>query len=213
MKGTNLTAMDNGNIFSFAKMAATKRKSSSDGDTFVPVHGYRAMISTLLWKTQGNRTFDDDFRLICDESLGVIGGCAMFSVQFNGAEDRSISIFNYQPGTTPSYNNSMYYPSVFEFIVKNPPVQLIENYYDCVYSPFKAFYLSAGVTASNTTLAVGVFMVLHMYSTVFFYRYICGYKHVEFKPMHLRIKKHKEKTRELFVERMMDNIREGKPVS
>lgn len=211
LKGTNLTSYDNGLIFAFAKMAATKRSALPwSGDAYVPGQGYRAMISALLWKTQNNKTtFADDFKLLCDPSTtGVAGGCAMFSIQFNGAADRTMSIFNLQPGgNTPAFNNSIFHPAVFDHIARYPPSQLIEKYYDCVYTPFKAFYLSAGVAISNTQVAVAIFMLVYMYVLVFFYRYVRGANDVEFKPMKLRVKRHHERLRESVVEKLIENLR------
>lgn len=102
------TTIDNGKIFAFAEKAVLARNvtptnSAIDGDLFVSSHGYAAMISTLLHYS--NQTFEKDFDLICSDDTSTPKGCAIFSVQFHGKDDRSISKFDFQVSTDTKYMN------------------------------------------------------------------------------------------------------------
>ena len=85
----------------FIQVAAAQlhSKNSVNGDVFVSNNAYYAMVDTLIGiSTDKSRSYKLDFNNLCSPSVGagVQAGCAMFAVNFNGGNDRSISDYFYQ---------------------------------------------------------------------------------------------------------------------
>lgn len=104
---TDGVSFDNGKIFAFAKNAAKKRLTSTvDGDIYVPIVGYDAIISTLLYPDEErNRTYAKDFNELCPENA-TYAGCAMFAMEFYGGDDKTVSRYSYQVSLSPYYQVS-----------------------------------------------------------------------------------------------------------
>lgn len=73
---------------------------SQYGDIIAQYTSFDAMFSALYgtprFVRHKNSTFSDLFSSICSEKNGVEEGCAVFSVNFYGGKDRTISKYEYQ---------------------------------------------------------------------------------------------------------------------
>ena len=62
--------------------------------------------------------------------------------------------------------NSLYQPSAMAKFAKNPPVPLVERYYQCVMKPYDAFFNALGLSLGNAEVycaaAFGVVMAALM---------------------------------------------------
>lgn len=86
---------DNGKIFKLAKYFA-RRVAEDSYDTISQDKSYKAMTSSIYYYS--NNTYADDFTQLCSHSVdsSIPEGCAMFAVEFYGADDRTLSIYDYE---------------------------------------------------------------------------------------------------------------------
>jgi len=162
---TDCSTIDNGQIFAIGQYAAKKISLNISNDIFIPTIAYNATKASLY-----GGDFGESFAELCSGKVDVSipAGCAIFTVVFGGGNNRVINKFNFQlpsnPG--PAYTKTLYNHTTMQQIIVTPPTILIENYFTCVMSTWGAVYSAGGLSAANSQLYVGLFIMLYMFGVV-----------------------------------------------
>jgi hypothetical protein len=111
------------------------------------------MTSTNYGITNGSRTFTADFAELCSPEVnGAPAGCAMFTIEFFGGDDRVVSIYDFQPSLAPAFSNTLFLPKAMKRITQYPPTKLIQvSFFSLAHV---LYWLSGIICAINIRITI-----------------------------------------------------------
>jgi hypothetical protein len=149
--------------------AELNKVNASNGDLFMPNNAYYAMVDTVVGlKGNKKRSFSKDFNTLCSSSVAynIQPGCAMMAFNFDATNARDISIYYYQPSSTPAFSNTLYAKNELIALQKNTPTSLIQTYYSCVLAPWPAFLAAVGIGSSSASVFLTVGFAFYVFVTI-----------------------------------------------
>jgi hypothetical protein len=72
-------------------------------------------------------------------------------VEVYGGTNRDISHYYYQPSINPAFKDTIYDEKLLNLLALKTPTSLVETYYSCVMSTWRAVYDAIGLGAATTT--------------------------------------------------------------
>ena len=109
----------------------------------------------------GNYDNSANFDKLCGNTtyggIHIDKGCAMLVVELDGADEKDITEYYFQPNAIANqFNNA----AALTKLGQKSPTRLIQDYYSCVLAPWPSFFAATGLAYSNASLySLVVFIV------------------------------------------------------